>query len=92
MAALHTLDVRLYQALAYADLSPVEVDRVVDLCDFVVGFLTHPDGPYLPHPGRAARSSARACLTERTNSPAARTSALDCSRRTSATAASMRAS
>ena len=64
MAALHTLDVRLYQALAYADLSPVEVDRVVDLCDFVVGFVTHPDGPYLPHPGRAARSSVHLMVGE----------------------------
>lgn len=52
MSALHTLDVRLFEALAGTGLSAAERDRVVDLCESVVALAA--DIP-LPHPGRTAR-------------------------------------
>ncbi|MBM0124740.1 hypothetical protein [Pimelobacter simplex] len=54
MSALHTLDVRLYEALAGAGLRAEERDRVIDLCDFVVAMVP---GSGLPHPARTTRSA-----------------------------------
>jgi hypothetical protein len=52
MTALHTLDVRLFEALAGTCLSAVERDRVVDLCESVVAMAPELT---LPHTGRAVR-------------------------------------
>ncbi len=55
MSALHTLDVRLFEALASTGLSAAERDRVVDLCESVVAMAAD---VRLPHPGRTARCAA----------------------------------
>lgn len=54
MSVLHTLDVRLYEALAGAGLTAEERDRVIDLCEFVVAMVP---GSGLPHPARTTRSA-----------------------------------
>ncbi|TNM40449.1 hypothetical protein FHP29_10370 [Nocardioides albidus] len=61
MSALHTLDVRLYEALAGAGLSATERDRVIDLCDFVVDMVP---GSGLPHPGRTTRTAVHLLVGE----------------------------
>ena len=43
MSALHTLDVRLFEALAGTRLSPAERDRAIDLCESVVAMVPELD-------------------------------------------------
>ncbi len=59
MSALHTLDVRLFEALAGTGLSATERDRVVDLCESVVAIAGD-----LPHPGQGARCGAHLLLAD----------------------------
>ncbi|MEV5001418.1 hypothetical protein [Nocardioides sp. LML1-1-1.1] len=61
MSALHTLDVRLFEALAGTRLSPAERDRAIDLCESVVAMVPDLD---LGHPGQAARCGAHLLLAD----------------------------
>lgn len=61
MSALHTLDVRLFEALAGTCLSATERDRVVDLCESAVAMA--PDLG-LPHPGQATRCAVHLLVSD----------------------------
>ncbi len=64
MSVLHALDARIHETLAAAGLSALDQDLCAELCEYVVTLLTDPEGPYLPHPGRVARSSVHLFLTD----------------------------
>lgn len=61
MSALHTLDVRLFEALAGTCLSATERDRVVDLCESAVAMAP---ALGLPHPGQAARCAVHLLVAD----------------------------
>lgn len=61
MSALHTLDVRLFEALAGTGLTASQRDRAVDLCESVVAMVPELD---LGHPGQAARCGAHLLLAD----------------------------
>jgi hypothetical protein len=63
MSVLHTLDVRLYEALAGTHLAPADRDRALDVCDGAVDAVR---SLAVAHPGRAVREVVLLMLAEET--------------------------